>query len=42
MVSEAIFPIEESPGDGVTGKAVGYSIFTEADTRDVRREAVRD
>lgn len=41
-VSEIIFLIEEAPEGGFTAKALGYSIFTEADSWDEVRDAIRD
>jgi hypothetical protein len=32
MTSEIIFLVEEAPEGGYTARALGYSIFTEADT----------
>ena len=40
--SEIIFSIEEAPEGGFIGRALGHSIFTEADDLDALREAVRD
>ena len=42
MANEVIFLIEEAPEGSFTAKALGYSIFTEADTWDELREAIRD
>ena len=42
MNSEIIFLVEESPEGGYTAKALGYSIFTEADTWEELREMVQD
>jgi hypothetical protein len=42
MAKEIVFLIEEAPAGGYTAKALGYSIFTEADSWDELREAVRD
>jgi len=42
MAREVIFLIEEAPEGGLTAKALGHSIFTEADTWDELRVAVRD
>ena len=42
MATEVIFLIEEAPEGGLTAKALGHSIFTEADTWDELRAAVRD
>lgn len=41
-MSELIFVVEEAPEGGFTAKALGASIFTEADTMDELRDAVRD
>jgi hypothetical protein len=40
--SEIIFLVEESPEGGYDARALGYSIFTEADTMDELKEMVRD
>ncbi len=44
-MSEVVFVVEEAPEGGFTARAVGESIFTEADTlpqlHDRAREAVR-
>ncbi|MEM1096058.1 MAG: 2-oxoisovalerate dehydrogenase [Bacteroidota bacterium] len=42
MQNEIIFLIAESPEGGYEARALGYSIFTEADTEDELREMVRD
>jgi hypothetical protein len=42
MAEEIVFLIEEAPEGGYTAKALGYSIFTEADNWHELREAVRD
>jgi hypothetical protein len=42
MASEIIFLIEEAPEGGFTAKALGYSIFTEADTWEELRKVIRD
>jgi hypothetical protein len=39
---EIIFLIEDSPEGGYEAKALGHSIFTEADTVDELREMIRD
>jgi hypothetical protein len=41
-MSEIIFLIEEAPEGGYTARALGASIFTEADTVDDLRAAIRD
>jgi hypothetical protein len=40
--SEVIFSIEEAPEGGFVARALGHSIFTEADDLDALRDAVRD
>jgi len=42
MVKEVLFLVEEADEGGYTARALGHSIFTEADTWDELREAVRD
>ncbi len=42
MAKEVLFLVEEAAEGGYTARALGYSIFTEADTWDELREAVRD
>lgn len=39
---EIIFVVEEAAEGGYTARALGHSIFTEADTREDLKEAVRD
>ncbi len=41
-MSEIIFLVEEAPEGGYTAKALGESIFTEADTMDELKEMVKD
>ena len=41
-MSELIFMVEESPEGGYTAKALGESIFTEADDLNQLHEMVRD
>jgi len=41
-VNEIIFIVEEAPEGGYTARALGESIFTEADTLPDLREMVRD
>ncbi len=41
-MNEILFIVEEAPEGGYTAKAVGSSIFTEADTIDELKEMVRD
>ncbi len=40
--TEIIFEVEESPEGGYEARALGHSIFTEAETLDELREMVRD
>ena len=41
-MEEIIFLVEESPEGGFEAKALGHSIFTEGDSLDDIRDAVRD
>jgi len=41
-MDELIFLVEEAPEGGFTARALGQSIFTEADDLDKLREMVRD
>jgi hypothetical protein len=41
-MSEIVFLVEDAPDGGFTARAVGVSIFTEADTIADLRAAVRD
>ena len=41
-MSELIFLVEEAPEGGYTARALGQSIFTEADTMDDLRANVRE
>lgn len=41
-MTEIIFLVEEAPEGGYTARALGESIFTEAETLDALRAAVRD
>ena len=41
-MSEVVFLIEEASEGGYTARALGHSIFTEADTLEQLREMVRD
>ena len=41
-MSEIVFLVEEAPEGGYSARAVSASIFTEADSLDELREAVRD
>ncbi len=40
--SEIVFAVEESPEGGFEARALGYSIFTEADSLPELRAMVRD
>ncbi len=40
--NEIIFAVEESPEGGYEARALGYSIFTEADTLEDLKKMVRD
>ena len=42
MAKEVLFLVEEAAEGGYTARALGHSIFTEADTWDELRDAVRD
>lgn len=42
MGTELIFLIEEAPETGYTAKALGESIFTEADTLDELKTMIKD
>jgi hypothetical protein len=42
MNDEIIFLVQESPEGGYEAKALGYAIFTEADTVDELRPMVQD
>ena len=42
MVKEIVFLLEESPEGGYEARALGYSIYTEADTLEETRQAVAD
>ncbi|HAA89001.1 MAG: 2-oxoisovalerate dehydrogenase, E1 component beta subunit [Thermoanaerobacterales bacterium 50_218] len=42
MEKEIIFLVEEAPEGGYTARALGHSIFTEGESLDEIREAVRD
>lgn len=40
--TEIIFSVQESPEGGYEARALGYSIFTQADTMDQLRQNVRE
>lgn len=42
MLKEVIFLVEEAPEGGYVAQALGYSVFTEADTWEELKEAVQD
>lgn len=42
MMTEILFTVEEAPEGGLAARAVGHSIFTEADTPEELREYVRE
>jgi len=42
MAKEIIFLVEDAPEGGYTAQALGSSIFTEADTWEELKQAVRD
>jgi hypothetical protein len=41
-VAEVIFLIEDAPEGGYTARALGYSIYTEADTWEELKQAIQD
>ena len=41
-MSEVIFLIEDAPEGGYTAKALGYSIYTQADTWEELKGAIQD
>ena len=41
-MNELIFLVEEAPEGGYTAKAIGESIFTEADTMDELKVMIKD
>ncbi len=42
MSTEIIFVVEESPEGGFEARALGHSVYTEADSLEELREMVRD
>ncbi len=40
--TEIIFPVEQAPKGGYQARALGHSIFTEAETLEELRQMVRD
>ena len=41
-MAEILFVVEEAPEGGYTARALGYSIYTEADTWEELKAAVQD
>jgi hypothetical protein len=41
-MSEIVFLVEDAPEGGVLARALGHSIFTEADSYEALRDSVRD
>ncbi len=41
-MTEILFTVIEAPEGGLTARAVGFSIFTEADTLDELRKNIRE
>jgi hypothetical protein len=41
-LAEILFVVEEAPEGGYTARALGYSIYTEADTWEELKAAVQD
>ncbi len=41
-MNEIVFLVEEAPEGGFTARALGYSIFTEANTWDELKKVVKD
>jgi hypothetical protein len=42
MTNEIIFLVSDSPEGGFEARALGHSVYTEADTSDELRDRVRD
>ena len=42
LPNEIIFAVEEAPEGGFVARALGHSVFTEADDLEALRDAVRD
>lgn len=42
MPTEILFLVDEAPEGGFIARAIGHSIYTEVDTLDQLRQAVRD
>jgi predicted RNase H-like HicB family nuclease len=41
-IKEIVFLVEEDPEGGYTARALGYSIFTEAETIEELKESIKD
>ena len=41
-MNELVFLVEDAPEGGFTARGLGAAVFTEADTLDALREAIRD
>ena len=41
-MTELVFQVEEDPDGGLTARAIGASVFTEADTIEALRRNIRD
>ena len=41
-MSEVLFLVQEAPEGGFTARALGYSIYTEADTWEELKSAIQD
>ena len=41
-IKEIIFMVEEDPEGGYTARALGYSIFTQAETLEELKESIKD
>ena len=41
-IKEIVFMVEEDPEGGYTARALGYSIFTEAETLEELKESIKD
>jgi hypothetical protein len=41
-MSEIVFLVEDAPEGGLTARALGHSIFTDAETFEALRQQVRD
>jgi hypothetical protein len=42
IVTEVVFLVEEAPEGGYTARALGYSIYTEADSWEDLKPAIQD